>query len=104
MKMFIDMVGPGWMKRWADRRLSPGLEMFFAPTVINILLDRWGREEMDKRSDKALRQFVDAAIDGGWIEVTRAEDIPAIQSAYQKVISGEISPAEAVIISLAEDQ
>ena len=100
LKMFIDMMGPAWMKRWAERRLSPTLEMFFAPTVINSLLERWCREEMDRRSDDALRRFVDAAVDGGWIKVTRAEDIPSTQAAYQQVISGAISPSDAVIISL----
>lgn len=102
LKMFIDMVGPKPMKQWANRRLNPTLEMFFAPTVINMLLDRWGKDEMDRRSDAALKQFVDAAIDGNWITVTRAADLESIQSAYQRVISGRIAPSEAVIISLLE--
>lgn len=102
LKMFIDMVGPKAAKRWANRRLSPRLEMFFAPTVINELLARWGQEEMDKKSDSALQRFVDAAIDHRWINVTRAEDVDAIQSTYQKIVSGQVPPSEAVIVSLAE--
>lgn len=101
LKMFIDMVGPKATKRWAKRRLKPRLEMFFAPTVINELLAQWGQEELDKKSDAALQKFVDAAIDGGWISVTRSEDVNAIQSAYQRVVSGGVPPSEAVIISLA---
>lgn len=103
LKMFIDMVGPDAAKRWASRRLNPGLEMFFAPAVINALIDRWGQEEMDRKSDLALQQFVDAAIDAGWMSVSRCEDIDAIQSAYRRIIAGEIPPSEAVIVSLEND-
>ena len=96
------MVGPKVAKRWASRRLNPRLEMFFAPTVINELLARWGQEEMDQKSDAALQQFVDAAIDRGWISVTRSEDINAIQSTYKRIVSGQVPPSEAVIISLID--
>jgi hypothetical protein len=102
LKMFIDMVGPKAAKRWASKRLNPRLEMFFAPTVINELLARWGQEAMDQKSDAALQQFVDAAIDRGWISVTRSEDVNAIQSTYQRIVSGQVPPSEAVIISLID--
>jgi len=98
--MFIDMVAPQTMKTWAARRLSPGLEMFFAPAVINELLASWGREEMDKRSDAALAAFVDAAIDLDWIKIQRAETPEAIQVAYRRIVEGKIPPSEAVILSL----
>ena len=52
--MFIDMMGPQRLKQWAAHRLSPRLEMFFAPTVIADLLNKWGREELDLKSDAAL--------------------------------------------------
>ena len=99
--MFIDMVAPQSIKAWAARRLSPKLEMFFAPTVINELLGRWGREEMDSRSNTALSAFVDAAIDKDWIRVERSENPEAIQAAYRRIVEGRVPPAEAVILSLA---
>lgn len=101
LKMFIDMVGPEGLKRWASRRLNPQLEMFFAPTVINALLSRWGREEMDRKSDAALTDFVDAAVDQGWIHVERSETPEAIQAAYRRIVQGKVPPSEAVILSLA---
>ncbi len=101
LKMVIDMVGPQGLKNWASRRLSPRLEMFFAPTVINELLSRWGREEMDRKSDAALAQFVDAAVDEGWIRVVRSETPEAAQEAYRRIVQGEVPPSEAVILSLA---
>lgn len=103
VKMLIDMMGPQWAKHWAARRLSPRLEMFFAPTVIGALLERWGREELDRRSDAALQHFVDAAIDNGWIDVQRVESVGAIQSAYQSIVAGSLPPSRAVIVSLAHD-
>lgn len=101
LKMFIDMVAPQSIKAWAARRLSPKLEMFFAPTVINELLGRWGREEMDSRSNAALSAFVDAAIDQDWIRVERSENPEAIQAAYRRIVEGRVPPSEAVILSLA---
>lgn len=102
LKMFIDMIAPQSMKQWASRRLNPHLEMFFAPTVIKELLARWGQDEMDRKSDAALQQFVDSAIDGGWINVDRSESIESIQAAYQKIVLGQVPPAEAIILSLSE--
>lgn len=100
LKMFIDMIAPQPIKNWASRSLSPPLEMFFAPTVITELLARWGQEEMNERSNAALTRFVDAAIDGDWIQVDRSESLEAIQSAYRRIVSGEVPPSEAVILSL----
>lgn len=102
LKMFIDMVAPAPVKNWASKKLNPPLEMFFAPTVINELLLRWGDEEVTQRTDVALRQFVDAAIDEGWMTVTRCEDLDAIQTAYKKILSGQLPPSEAVIVSLEQ--
>ena len=100
LKMLIDMIAPAQVKNWAARRLSPKLEMFFAPTVINELLAKWGREQMDNKSDGALTAFVDAAIDGGWISVKRAETPEEAQSAYRRIFEGKVPPSEALILSL----
>ncbi|MCX2980730.1 DUF2855 family protein [Halieaceae bacterium IMCC14734] len=102
VKMLIDMVAPASIKTWAARRLSPKLEMFFAPTVISELLDKWGHEQMDIKSDAALTAFVDAAIDGNWMSVHRAETPEAAQAAYRRIVEGKVPPAEAVILALAE--
>lgn len=102
LKMLIDMIGPQGMKAWASKRVNPRLEMFFAPTVINDLLSRWGREEMDRKSDAALTAFVDAAVDGGWISVARAESPDAAQAAYRRIVEGKVPPSEAIILSLAK--
>lgn len=102
LKMFIDMIAPPAMKQWASRRLNPHLEMFFAPTVIRELLARWGQDDMDRKSDAALKQFVDSAIDGKWINVSRSESVESSQAAYQKIVLGQVPPSEAVILSLSE--
>jgi hypothetical protein len=103
LKMFIDMMGPQPIKNWASRNLNPQLEMFFAPTVIKELLDRWGQDEMDRKSDAALQGFVDSAVDRGWITVDRSENTDSIQAAYEKIVRGQVPPSEAIILSLAED-
>jgi len=100
LKMLIDMIAPASIKAWAARRLSPKLEMFFAPTVISELLESWGRAKMDMKSDAALTAFVDAAIDGNWMSVHRAETPEAVQAAYRRIVEGEVPPSEAVILSL----
>ena len=100
VKMFIDMIAPVSVKNWASRNLSPRLEMFFAPTVINELLAQWGREKMDAKSDAALTQFVDAALENGWITVKRCENLQDAQAAYKDIVTGQVPPSEAVVISL----
>jgi NADPH:quinone reductase-like Zn-dependent oxidoreductase len=99
-KMFIDMIAPQAMKSWASRNLNPRLEMFFAPTVITQLLALWGKEAMDQKSDKALGQFVNAAIEEGWIEVDRSENVEDIQAAYKNIVLGQVPPSHAIILSL----
>lgn len=101
LKMFIDMVAPAAIKRWGERSLSPKLEMFFAPTVVQQLVSAWGQEAFDSKADAALAQFARKAVEEKWIEVRRSENEPAIQAAYQHVMSGEVAPATAVILSLA---
>ncbi|MCP4841755.1 MAG: DUF2855 family protein [Halieaceae bacterium] len=103
-KMFIDMVGPQRLKQWAAHRLSPRLEMFFAPTVIADLLNKWGREEMDRKSDAALASFVDSALDEGWIKVNRVDSPEAAQNAYRRIVEGGVPPSEAVILALADEE
>jgi len=100
LKMFIDMVAPQAIKAWASRSLNPPLEMFFAPTVINELLAKWGQVELDRKTNAALSEFVDAAVDKGWINVNRCEDIESIQEAYQRIVSGKVPPSEAVVLEV----
>lgn len=102
LKMIIDMTAPKSAKKWAAKNLSPKLEMFFAPNVINDLLERWGKEEMDRRANAALTAFVDAAIDEGWISVDRSESIDDVASAYQRIMVGKVPPSQAVILSLVD--
>ncbi|NND67238.1 MAG: DUF2855 family protein [Halioglobus sp.] len=101
LKMFIDMMAPQGIKNWAARNLNPKLEMFFAPTVINELIAQWGRDELTRRTDAALTEFVDAAVDSGWIAVARSETPEAAQAAYRRIVEGKVPPAEAVILTLA---
>ena len=102
LKMIVDMIAPQFVKSWASRRLSPRLEMFFAPTVINELLASWGQEEFDRKSNIALSQFVDTAIDESWIHVDRSERLEDIQAAYKKIVLGQVPPSQAVILSLTD--
>ena len=74
--------------------------MFFAPTVINELLAQWGRENLDAKSDAALTQLVDAALENGWITVKRCENLQDAQAAYKDIVTGQVPPSEAVVISL----
>ncbi|NQX89379.1 MAG: DUF2855 family protein [Halioglobus sp.] len=103
LKMFIDMLAPQLVKSWASRWLTPRLEMFFAPAVINVLLAQWGREELERKSNQALTGFVDAAIGQGWIEVLRSESPESAQAAYRRIVEGEVPPSEAIILSLVSE-
>jgi hypothetical protein len=102
VKMFIDMVAPQMIKAWASKSLNPPLEMFFAPTVRHQLLARWGKDEMDRKADRALGRFVDAAVDNNWIQVDRSESVESIQTAYRNIMSGQVPPSQAVTLSLAD--
>ncbi len=102
LKMMIDMMAPKPLQKWAGEKLNPPLEMFFAPTVINELLARWGKDEMEVKSDSALSRFVDAAIDGGWITVNRSNSLDEIQTAYQRIIAGTVLPEEAIVLSFSD--
>lgn len=100
LKMVASVVGPKRLGEWAEKTLEPKLEMFFAPSVMAELVNRLGKAEFDHRCEASLRRFVDAAIDGGWIQVVRCEDPAAAQAAYQRVFDGDIPPSEAVIVAL----
>lgn len=100
VKMVLGMVSPGGLGGWMAGKLNPTLEMFFAPTVMTELKNQWGKATFDERCDLALGSFVDAAIDNGWIEVNRLEDLEGIQAAYKRIFSGEVPPSEAIILSL----
>ncbi|ARN75722.1 DUF2855 family protein [Oceanicoccus sagamiensis] len=100
LKMMIDMMAPKPVQKWAAKTFNPPLEMFFAPTVIDELLARWGKDDMEKKSDIALTRFVDAAIDNHWIKVAKSEEIAEIEAAYLRIVNGEVPPNEAVILSL----
>jgi hypothetical protein len=54
-KLLVDMVAPAAVKKWAARSLSPKLEMFFAPTVIQELLVRRRRGGRRLDQGRALR-------------------------------------------------
>jgi hypothetical protein len=100
-KMVSGMMAPKSIARWVDSKLNPKLEMFFAPSVMTELMDKFGKEEFDKMGDAALNEFVVAAIDNGWITVVRGDEPEAIQASYDRVFRGKLPPSEAVILSLA---
>ncbi|MFK7975439.1 MAG: DUF2855 family protein [Halioglobus sp.] len=100
LKMFIDMMAPDFLKRWASRALRPKLEMFFAPTVVQELVSAYGQAEFDRKADTALANFATTAINNDWVNVERAETEADIQAAYREVMSGAVSPATAVVLSL----
>ena len=102
LKMFIDMIASKGIQKWASKKFNPKVEMFFAPSVINELLEQHGKEEMERMSDCALTRFVDAAIDNGWIKVNRSETIDEIQQAYLNILEGKTPPSEAVILSMTK--
>lgn len=101
LKMFIDMIAPASIKRWASKTLSPTLEMFFAPTVVQELVARWGQNAFDEKANAALSTFAAQAISKGWVEVQRCENEADIQAAYKHVMSGDVKPDTAVVLSLA---
>jgi len=72
--------------------------------VIADLINKWGREEMDRKSDAALASFVDSALDEGWIKVNRVDSPEAAQNAYRRIVEGDVPPSEAVILSLADEE
>ncbi|MCG8669176.1 MAG: DUF2855 family protein [Pseudomonadales bacterium] len=101
VKMITGMAAPKAIANWFDDHLNPKLEMFFAPSVMADLTSSLGKQQFDKQCEDALGQFVDAAIDKGWIEVNRCEDTDAVRQAYSRIFRGEVPPSEAVIFSLA---
>ena len=100
-KMVSGMMAPKSIACWVDSKLNPKLEMFFAPSVMAVLMDKFGKEEFEKMGDAALNKFVIAAIDNGWISVVRGDEPEAIQASYDRVFRGKLPPSEAVILSLA---
>lgn len=102
VKMLSGMVAPKSVATWVDDKLDPKLEMFFAPTVMTALADKFGKETFEKMGDAALNKFVDAAIDNDWITVVRGEDPEAVQASYERIFRGKLPPSEAVILSLVD--
>lgn len=101
IKIMGGMIAPKPVADWLDDKLNPTLEMFFAPSVMAMLADEFGKNAFEKMGDAALNEFVVAAIDNGWIAVVRADALEAIQASYDRVFRGHLPPSEAVILSLA---
>ena len=102
VKMVAGMMAPASLRRWLDNKLNPKIEMFFAPSVIAELIKQMGKAQFNEKQNEALNHFSKTALEGGWIQVHRCEDIPSAQAAYQKIFSGELKPSEAVILSLVD--
>ncbi len=100
-KMVSGIMAPKSVANWIDSKLNPKLEMFFTPSVMGTLVEKFGKNEFEEMGDAALNKFVGAAIDSGWITVVRAEEPEAIQESYDRVFRGKLPPSEAVILSLA---
>eukprot|EP00511_Aplanochytrium_stocchinoi_P007654 CAMPEP_0204844266 /NCGR_PEP_ID=MMETSP1347-20130617/94_1 /ASSEMBLY_ACC=CAM_ASM_000690 /TAXON_ID=215587 /ORGANISM="Aplanochytrium stocchinoi, Strain GSBS06" /LENGTH=398 /DNA_ID=CAMNT_0051983577 /DNA_START=37 /DNA_END=1233 /DNA_ORIENTATION=- len=103
LKIVSGMLAPKSIAKFLDARLNPKLEMFFAPTVITMLRDKWGREKMTYIGNRDMCSFVDAVVKNGWIKVNRAdESLEEVQTAFKRVFIGdEILPCETVVLSLS---
>jgi hypothetical protein len=102
LKLVSSMVAPPAVAKWLEQSVNPPLEMFFAPTVMSQLRERWGREKLAAKSDEALGAFVSAALERGFIRIVRAEKLDAIQSQYRRIVEGKVPPSEAIVLSLAD--
>ena len=98
--VLLVLLAPKIIANYLDKKLNPTLEMFFAPSVAEELVERWGQDGMITRCDEAHARFVDNALAKGWIAVNRSEDLEGSQAAYRRIFQGEVPPSEAVILSL----
>lgn len=100
-KMLSGIVAPKSVANWIDGKLNPKLELFFTPSVMATLVEKFGKKEFERMGDIALNKFVVTAIDSGWITVVRGDEPEAIQESYERIFRGQLPPSEAVILSLA---
>jgi hypothetical protein len=84
------------------RFLNPKLEVFLIMTIAADLTKEWGEAGFKERSETAMRDFVDAAVDKKWISCRPCDSVESIQEAFGDIIKGSVPPSEAVVLNVGK--
>jgi hypothetical protein len=52
LKMSSGMLFGKGLAGWCEKNLNPEVEMFFAPSIVSKLVNKWGAEKLADESDK----------------------------------------------------
>lgn len=77
---------------------GPQPQMFFAPSQAEKRLADWGGEGFQQRLHTQWVDFTGFVSD--WMEVEEGEGQAAVESIYQKMLSGDVNPSKGYILSL----
>lgn len=83
-----------------DMNTLPGATptFFFAPTQSEKRNQEWGSGEVAKRIGLSLQSF--QSYSDQWINISRCNDVDAIETTFQRVVTGNIKPNEGLILSV----
>jgi hypothetical protein len=83
-----------------DMNSFPGAKptFFFAPTQAQKRTEEWGPGEVQKQIALSLKNFQQYS--DQWMNISRGNDIDAIETTFQRVVSGNIKPNEGLILSM----
>jgi Protein of unknown function (DUF2855). len=71
---------------------------FFAPTQSQKRTEEWGPGEVQKRIGMSLKEF--QIHSDQWMSVVRDSGINEMKETFSKVVKGEISPDQGLILSV----
>jgi hypothetical protein len=83
-----------------DMSQFPGAKptFFFAPTQAQKRTEEWGPGEVQKRIGMSLKEF--QIHSDQWMSVVRDSGINEMKETFSKVVKGEISPDQGLILSV----
>ena len=94
---------------WAELGTGSGLPgprpiLFFAPAQIKKRSgpapDGWGREGFEQRLGAAWQWFIEAVVEGGWVQVVQQQGADAVLHAYSAVLRGRGDPRQGLMLAM----
>lgn len=87
---------------WDAERTSedippPRPEFFFAPSQLSKRSKEWGRDEVNRRIDDALKVFIESTAD--WMSVQHTRGASAVAELYAALVEGRVEPNIGHIVS-----
>jgi hypothetical protein len=76
--------------------------MFLVYDISAALVKEWGRDGFKERSEEAMQDFLNAAMDKKWIQRRNCTTLEAVREGYRDIVKGIVPPSEAVVLDVSK--